>query len=70
VKPEKRLEEGYREMASDREHEDDATEWVEALIGDSSGAVSEWFDKLDKLRSDPFPACRRHPTTPKRDLFN
>jgi hypothetical protein len=28
------LAEGYREMADDREHEIEAEEWTEALIGD------------------------------------
>jgi hypothetical protein len=36
MESEKRLEEGYREMARDAEHERDAAEWCEALIGDSS----------------------------------
>ena len=36
MESEKRLEEGYREMASDAEHEREAKEWCEALIGDSS----------------------------------
>lgn len=35
MKGAKRLEEGYREMASDAEHEREATEWCDALIGDS-----------------------------------
>jgi len=33
---EKRLEKGYREIASDAEHEREAAEWCEALVGDSS----------------------------------
>jgi hypothetical protein len=36
MKSEERLEEGYREMASDAEHEQEAEEWWEALIGDAS----------------------------------
>ncbi len=36
MKCEKRLEEGYREMARDAEREREAEEWCEALIGDSS----------------------------------
>lgn len=39
MKSEKRLKEGYREMASDTEHEREAAEWCEALIGDSSKAA-------------------------------
>jgi hypothetical protein len=35
VRSEERLLEGYREMASDTEHEREAVEWCEALIGDS-----------------------------------
>jgi hypothetical protein len=35
MESEKRLEEGYREMASDTEHEREAAEWCDALIGDS-----------------------------------
>lgn len=27
---------GYREMANDREHEDEALEWCEGLIGDAT----------------------------------
>ncbi len=34
MKIEKRLEEGYREMATDMEHEREAEEWCDALIGD------------------------------------
>ena len=33
---EKRLEEGYRRMAADAEHEREAEEWCEALIGDAT----------------------------------
>jgi hypothetical protein len=29
-----KLEEGYREMAEDAEHEREGQEWIEALIGD------------------------------------
>jgi len=36
MKSQKRLEEGYREMASDTEREREAVEWCEALISDSS----------------------------------
>ena len=39
MKCENRLEEGYREMATDMEHEREAEEWCEALIGDSSEAA-------------------------------
>jgi predicted CopG family antitoxin len=28
------LDEGYRQMAEDEEHEKDALEWVEAMVGD------------------------------------
>ena len=28
------LEEGYRAMAADEEHEREATEWIEAVVGD------------------------------------
>jgi hypothetical protein len=31
----KRLEEEYREMAADAEHEREALEWCEALVGDA-----------------------------------
>lgn len=68
MKSEKRLEEGYREMATDLEHERDASEWCEALIGDSSVAAEKLFDQLDTLNSEPFPA-RRQPATPKRNVF-
>jgi hypothetical protein len=36
MKSEKQLDQGYLEMASDAEHEREAAEWCEALIGDSS----------------------------------
>jgi hypothetical protein len=36
MKSEKHLEEGYREMANHAEHEQEAAQWCEALIGDSS----------------------------------
>jgi len=68
MKSEKKLEEGYREMASDRERERGTEEWCEALIGDSSQTAREWFRKLDELNSEPFPS-RRQPATPKRDVF-
>jgi len=68
MKSEKRLEEGYRDMASDAEHEREATEWCDALIGDSSETAREWFHKLDELNCEPFPA-RRQPATTKRDVF-
>lgn len=32
---EKKMEEAYREMADDAEHEREAEEWCEALIGDA-----------------------------------
>jgi hypothetical protein len=66
VKTEKRLEEGYREMASDTEHEREAAEWCEALISDSSEATQELFDKLDKLNSE---SANRQPVTLKSDVF-
>jgi hypothetical protein len=53
MKSEKRLQEGYREMASDPEQSDTA---------------KGWFRKLDELNSEPFPA-RRQPATPKRNVF-
>jgi hypothetical protein len=31
------LEQGYREMAADREQEMEAEEWIEALVGDIDG---------------------------------
>ena len=40
MKSEERLEEGYREMADDVEHEREAAEWCDALIGDSSESAS------------------------------
>jgi hypothetical protein len=39
MRSEKQLEEGYREMANDTEHERQAAAWCEALIGDSSEAA-------------------------------
>jgi len=36
MKTEERLAEGYREMAGDAEHEREAAEWCEALVGDAS----------------------------------
>ena len=44
MKNEKRLEEGYREMAMDAEHEREAAEWCEALISNSSETAREWLD--------------------------
>jgi hypothetical protein len=35
------LAEGYRQMAADREHEAQAQEWAEALIGDTMEAEEE-----------------------------
>jgi len=55
-------------MARDTEREREAADWCDALIGDSSEAVEEWFRKLDELNSEPFPA-RRKSATPKRDVF-
>src|ERR1700690_785197 len=42
-KGEQRLEKGYREMASDTEHEQEAAEWCETLIGDSSKTADSSF---------------------------
>jgi hypothetical protein len=61
MKSEKRIKEGYREMASDTEREREAAEWSDALIGDSSETAKEWFRKLDELNSEPFPAGRPPP---------
>jgi hypothetical protein len=36
MKSEKRIKEGYREMAGDTEREQAAEEWCDALIGDAS----------------------------------
>jgi hypothetical protein len=69
MKSEKRLEEGYREMASDTEHEREAAEWCDALIGNSSETAGEWFRRLDELNSEPFPPDRSQPATPKLDVF-
>ena len=43
MKSEKRLEEGYREMASDTEREREAAEWGDALIGDAFEAAVFWL---------------------------
>ena len=56
MKTERQLKETYREMTSDVEHEREAAEWCDALIGDSSEATEKWFGKLDELNSEPFPA--------------
>jgi hypothetical protein len=48
MKSEKRLEEGYREMASDTEHEREAAEWCDALIGDSSESADSCLARNDK----------------------
>ena len=42
----KDLEEGYRAMAADEEHEAEALEWCEALIGD----VADFDDEYDVER--------------------
>jgi hypothetical protein len=39
MKSEKRLEEGYREMANDAEREREGSEWCDALIGDAFEAA-------------------------------
>lgn len=31
--------------------------------------AKDWFRKLDELNSEPFPARRRQPVAPKRELF-
>jgi hypothetical protein len=66
---EKQPEEGYRKMASDREHEREAEEWCDALIGDAYETARESFHKLDKLNSEPFPPAERQPAAPKREIF-
>jgi hypothetical protein len=48
MKSEKRLEEGNRKMASDPEHEREAEEWCEALIGDSSETADSSHARNDK----------------------
>jgi hypothetical protein len=53
MKSEKRLQEGYREMASDPEQSDTA---------------KGWFRRLDELNTSPFPP-RCQPGAPKRDVF-
>lgn len=70
MKSEKQLEEGYREMARDEQHERDAAEWCDALISDSSETVENWFRKLDELNSEPFPAGNPQPPIPKREVFD
>jgi hypothetical protein len=35
------FEAGYRMMTADAEHEEEALEWIEALVGDISGEDSE-----------------------------
>jgi hypothetical protein len=69
MKSEKQLGEDYREMARDEEHEREATEWCDALIGDSSETAEDWFGKLDQLNSEPFPTGHPQPPTPKREVF-
>jgi hypothetical protein len=69
-------------MAQDAEHEREALEWSEALIGDGietgltsdqlqkkTLSVQELFNKLDALNSEPFPD-RDQPEAPKRDIFD
>lgn len=31
--------------------------------------TARWFEELDQFNSEPFPARRRQPTTPKRKIF-
>ncbi len=31
--------------------------------------AKNWFRKLDELNSEPFPARRRQPAAPKREVF-
>jgi hypothetical protein len=75
------LEAAYAAMAAEAEHESEALEWSEALIGDGidTGHASdqlqkqtlstqEWFNKLDEFNSEPFPD-RDQPETPERDIF-
>jgi hypothetical protein len=69
MKSKKQLEEGNREMARDKEHERDAAEWSDALIGDWSETVEKWFGKLDELNSEPFPACQAQLLISKREVF-
>jgi hypothetical protein len=49
----------YREMANDADREREAEEW-------SGFDITPWFEKLDKLNSEPFmPTGRRQPATPR-----
>jgi hypothetical protein len=68
MESEKRLEEGYREMANDTEHEPEAAEWCDALIGDSPDSTKASFRRLDELNASLFPP-RCQPAAPKRDVF-
>ena len=45
---EKQPETGYRKMASDKEHEREAEEWCDALIGDSSESADSCLARNDK----------------------
>jgi len=69
VKSERQLENAVVKMALDKEREREATEWRDALIGDSSESAENWFGKLDELNSEPFPTGRPQPPTPKREVF-
>jgi len=38
---------------------------LEPVIADTA----RWFEELDQFSSEPFPARRRQPATPKRKIF-
>ena len=63
VREERRLEEEYGRMAADTEHEREAEEWSEGLIGDVSNVqdTQEWFRKLDELNTESFPSRGEQP---------
>ena len=40
------------------------------LLEPLTSDVNVWFDELDRMNSEPFPAAdRNQPRAPKRDLF-
>ena len=46
------LEEGYRQMAADEEHEAEALEWSEGLIGDVAELLDGEWQEMDCDRGE------------------
>ncbi len=55
-------------MAANAEHEREAEEWSEGLIGDVANVqdTQEWFRKLDELNAEPFPSRDKQPLPTER----